>query len=200
MSNRALLVVVNAGAKSGPKRVRACSSVASTQFRQVIATCKSVPDLASWYRISSKTLAAECPAAFAIVKSEYSGRLDHALRACYPAHDWIPWLFADRVELGFWRQESNRRAFFDWFASNIKQMDPLNPETWYDVTFDQLDAQGGGSMVSKFYNESVRIAVMTLYPHLDWLPWRFSKLPAVRYLCGFSALNAPKTEHFEQHY
>jgi hypothetical protein len=137
--------------------------------------------LAHFYTLDLKTIYATLPTLYDIIKTEYEGRVDAAMKDAFPEHNWHPWLFQERVPFGFWNDVSHRKSFFDWYAKEVLKKDPEDAETWYNVTSGDLIQHGAGFMLSRFYKESVIEAVTSLYhPKGGWLIWRFPRLPAVR--------------------
>lgn len=135
-----------------------------------------------FYSIDSEFVKTNYPMVHNHIEDEFNGRLDEALQQAFPEHKWQPWRFASCVSYGFWKSEANRKAFFDWYARDVLDKDPEDPETWYPVLAEDIEAQGGGTMLSKFYRESVREAVTQLYhPAQGWMIWRFPRVPAVRF-------------------
>lgn len=60
--------------------------------------------------------------------------------------------------------------FFDELGSRLgfKEM-----EDWYNVSQDDIYKNGGGIIIKEKYNDSISTALRTLYPHHNWVKWKF---------------------------
>jgi hypothetical protein len=73
--------------------------------------------------------------------------MHRALRAVYPDHTWLPWLFVP-ISAGLWKSQETQKQYIEWLEINLGIS---QPEDWYSVTMDALKEFGGaqsGSNVS----------------------------------------------------
>jgi hypothetical protein len=68
----------------------------------------------------------------------------------------------------------NQRAFCDFVARDIG-FDPLDDESWYNITVNDFKRRGGERFLQRYYRSSVFALLSNVYPDLDWKPWRFKK-------------------------
>lgn len=82
----------------------------------------------------------------------------------------------DRREYGYWTVDSNKniREFFNDFAARNNLGDPLVPETWYSVSFNDIAQEKGGKTALLHYNSSVIKALMDIYPDIGLDPYKFA--------------------------
>lgn len=100
-----------------------------------------------------------------------------ALQNVYPQHNWECWKF-HLLPRGFWANIDNHKQFLHWPKSRLgyKTM-----EDWYQVTSEDIESNGGGSLLSE-YQKSPAIALQQLFPEHSWLPWRFKSIPKTFWL------------------
>eukprot|EP00026_Physarum_polycephalum_P003695 Phypoly_transcript_03709.p1 GENE.Phypoly_transcript_03709~~Phypoly_transcript_03709.p1 ORF type:complete len:736 (+),score=66.77 Phypoly_transcript_03709:154-2361(+) len=67
----------------------------------------------------------------------------------------------------YWRDVSNRKNFFTNLARK-RDFDPTNKEKWYSITKLDVMLEKGGIAIIKFYNSSIRSALMDVYPDVDF--------------------------------
>src|SRR5580693_3523537 len=46
-------------------------------------------------------------------------------------------------------------------------------EEWYNITSDAFRQCGDGGLLDKIFHGSLRKALQSVYPHHDWLTWKF---------------------------
>lgn len=148
--------------------------------RDALGKLRGTKPLDALYAFDVSHLRYTHPRVYDVLYAHFSDDLLAACQAAYPDHEWRPWLFKNRVaSKGYWADITRRKAFFDWYAREMLQKDPEDPETWYDVNRLDIEACGGGFMMERYYKETVRLAVTQLYtPKTPWVMWRFPKLPA----------------------
>jgi hypothetical protein len=62
------------------------------------------------------------------------------------------------------------RKYFDWIAEKF-QVNFL--EDWYVISREMIGASKGLQLLENFYDNSLFIALETVYPQTNWLPWKF---------------------------
>jgi hypothetical protein len=68
----------------------------------------------------------------------------------------------------------NQRNFLEDFGKKhgIEKM-----EDWYQITSFQMKNHPGGSTLLQLYNDFLYKLLARIYPHHEWLPWRFKHVP-----------------------
>jgi hypothetical protein len=105
--------------------------------------------------------------------TNYEGSPSQLLSGVYSEYEWLPWKF-ERCPRNFWEDVNNQRRFMEWAGKqlNIKEM-----SDWYKVTTKDFVAVGGSGLVTHKYNNSLSLLLSKLYPHYQWLPWKFKLVP-----------------------
>ncbi|MGA0164699.1 MAG: hypothetical protein ACO3LE_10730, partial [Bdellovibrionota bacterium] len=82
-----------------------------------------------------------------------------------------PWL-GKKVRNGFWNNEANQKAYMKWLG---KKLGYTEAEHWYGLTQDQIKANRGSTLLSKFQGSSQKIvtALVDKAPEDGWEPWEF---------------------------
>jgi hypothetical protein len=126
----------------------------------------------------------------------YDGSLVAALQAAYPEHLWQVWRFK-QAPRNFWTNMDHHKMFLDWATKQLEQDQTQKHEQpqeqeqeqsstsssllplhlWYRAKISDVDALGGGAMLTGHYGGSLMRALMENYPSHNWQPWRFSKVP-----------------------
>lgn len=103
----------------------------------------------------------------------YHNSLVRALKSVYRDHDWVQWKFKWKQK-GFWESSVTKREFFDWLGL---QLGYRHMEDWYNVTGDEIQKNGGNSLLSTYYDGSPSRALQDVYPEHNWIIWRFNTVP-----------------------
>ena len=83
-----------------------------------------------------------------------------ALIATFPEHKWLPWKFTV-IRSSWWSDPQHQREYINWVS---EQLGIQKLEEWYKVTNgDIMRLAGGNSFLFQFGN-SIRKALVTLYP------------------------------------
>ena len=73
-----------------------------------------------------------------------------------------------------WVSRANRRAYFRWLERKLQIQ---APEDWYRYSAAALIRQTArlrcSTLLCNYYGSSLLAALRDLYPHVEWLPWRF---------------------------
>jgi hypothetical protein len=101
----------------------------------------------------------------------YRDSLPTALKALYPSHEWLPWRFKHAPK-GFWANQENRIAFFDWCGSQLG-INHANLDAWYSIKRNQVEQLGGDGLLVNYYGHSLTTALADIYPDHRWDPARF---------------------------
>jgi hypothetical protein len=123
----------------------------------------------------------------------YKSSLVAVLRVAFPEHQWLPWKFK-RAPRNWWADPSNRRAYFEWLGKRLGMKDYRD---WYHLTSTDIIGNDGmfgrsfcwsssgefltrfaayfpgSSMLNRYYNCSVPVAVMSVFPEHKWDRHRF---------------------------
>jgi len=74
-----------------------------------------------------------------------------------------------------WESKSYQLEFLEKFSQQ-KRFQLLDSEKWYSVTTPDIRGFGGAGLLSK-YNGSLIEVLKAHFPLVDWLPWKFQRLP-----------------------
>ena len=127
--------------------------------------------LSAWYNITSTDALKRLPGS-KLIELRYDASLVKALETVYPQHNFMVWKF-EAVSSGFWAQESNRRAFFQWLVRDVKQSDLQDMESFYELTIKDVQDNGGMSLLATDFDNSLSDTIMATFPEHKWQPWRF---------------------------
>jgi hypothetical protein len=97
------------------------------------------------------------------VLSHHRGSFSNAIRALYPEHNLKP-----RPR---WQVKEVQKKYFDAFAE-ARNLDPSSTADWYKVQTTHV-LKDGGAVILRHYKGCLSKALETLYPELDWQPWKF---------------------------
>jgi hypothetical protein len=133
------------------------------------------------------------------------------LMTLFPRQKWLPWKF-DRVPPGWWDNPSNHLIFFTWVAQELKlPLPPLNsastdalpvaPDAWYSLDRTAVRKLGGSTMLARFYNDSLPMALISVFKQWNWTLWKFPQIPKAALEAQKSATNPSEImrdwlEHF----
>lgn len=60
------------------------------------------------------------------------------------------------------------------------------------MTKEQIYNNGGGTLLRKYYSDSMFVAIPAIYPEHKWIPWKFERVPR-----GFWANQENQREFFD---
>jgi hypothetical protein len=121
-----------------------------------------VQQLDDWYSVSTAVVTRE----LSFINNYYKGSLCDALMKLYPQHNWDPFRFSRESKTEISHREALEKLGREQFG--VKDLDD-----WYSVT--STKAQNELSIISKY--GSLIDALKKLYPHHDWDPLRFQRVP-----------------------
>lgn len=104
------------------------------------------------------------------ILSYYNNSLIQILKKFYPEHEWLEWKFSS-VPNGFWEDSNNQLKFLDWLG---KELGFKSMTDWYQITAELIYKHGGEGLLLKYFNNSPIQMLQTLYPTIEWIPWKFS--------------------------
>jgi len=73
----------------------------------------------------------------------------------------------------YWNSIENQRAFLYELG---KRMAIKDPSMWYSVQKKDIIEHGGSGLIDR-YEGSLFGLLTAVYPHVQWLPWKFAHLP-----------------------
>ena len=73
---------------------------------------------------------------------------------------------------------SNRREFFDRLGNRLNYS---TLEDFYDITVDDVNANGGSALLQSYYDSSLAQVFQDNYPNHIWQVWKFSQKVRVGY-------------------
>jgi len=124
----------------------------------------------------------------------YDNSLSTLLLSLYPELDWKPWKFG-KVANGFWKERNNQVAYMMWFTEEVLKIkreakekgkdvakekvfvENADPEDYYNISREDFIKNFGAGLLHQFSN-SPYVLLRNIFPNLEFLPWKFSKLPS----------------------
>jgi len=93
------------------------------------------------------------------------------LTTVYQDHHWLKSKFSIA---GFWREKKNHR---DHFYQILELKEKITPQDLYDITMKEFRDTGASSLLSNYYLNSPRKAIMNSFPEHAWNLFSFKSLP-----------------------
>lgn len=122
-----------------------------------------------WYQVTEESISLHGGKSVVL----YYNSLCKALMKLYPDYEWLPWKFKNGPPKGYWDHEDHRKLFFNWLG---KQLNFQSLEDYYKLNHEIIE-QYGGSKLLRLFGDSFMAALQSTYPHIEWLTWRFNKVP-----------------------
>ncbi len=72
----------------------------------------------------------------------------------------------------------NQREFLDSIGK-LLGIEKGSMEKWYLVKQQKVIDLGGDGLLTKHYSNSLYKMLLNVYPEIDWVPWKFLKLPKI---------------------
>jgi len=138
------------------------------KFVYGLAKKLGVQKLDDWYRVRREDFVDHGGEA---LLTRHGSSFVQVLKSVVPDHDWHEWQFPS-VSDGFWESRDNRIRFVNWMG---KRFGVEKPEDWYRVTRADFVENGCGGLLDNF--EGVQALLQDCFPHFDWQPWSFKKVP-----------------------
>jgi hypothetical protein len=110
-----------------------------------------------------------------LLNNKYRGSLINALNAVYPEHKWYPWRFT-KVPVGHWHDVANRRALFRAIEDSIGITSNADLSKWYGVSISDMQNYGVMTVLLKYYEGTLHLALQDLHPDHKFLPWLFPSI------------------------
>ena len=107
-----------------------------------------------------------------LIENYYGNSIYLALKSIYPNYEWIPWKF-QRIQKNYWLNIENQRKYFSWLSNkfNIK-----SNEDWYNIKLSDIENNGGSSLLNNYYDNSLYLALKSIYPNIKFDQWKFKYL------------------------
>jgi len=102
----------------------------------------------------------------------FENSIAKSLAAAYPNYEWLNWKF-NYMPRSWWDDEKNQRIFMDWMG---RQLNFKKKDDWYKLSKTSVVHYGGEILLKKYENSTSKL-LMGVFPHFDWIHWRFSGLP-----------------------
>ena len=120
-----------------------------------------------WYNITKEDIVLH--GGGGLLNGYYNDSPSLALQNIYPHHNWLLSSFKNRSV----HQKSSQKQFFDYLGVQLghKCMDDR-----YMVTKEDI-YKHGGTFLSSCYRNSPSLALQKVYPHHEWMLWRFKTIP-----------------------
>ena len=132
------------------------------------AVIKEFPDDKEVCHCSKPTCAASMRAVQ--VHRVFEGHIWSVLESRSPENEWFPWLFKHGVPKGFWDDSDNHGRYAAWLAAELQLVEP---EDWYPLTYKMVRQNGGAGLLSLHYNNSPQqfveqVVKVHLHPDHEW--------------------------------
>ena len=85
-------------------------------------------------------------------------------------NDFMSFLKNGRVIQGTWKKIENRKIYAYWLG---KKLGYKTEEDWYKITAKDFNNNYGSGLLSSYYKGSPLTFVNSVFPDIDWLPWKF---------------------------
>lgn len=108
-----------------------------------------------------------------VLSTKYHNSLYQVLSSIYDEFEWNPLLF-HQVPKHHWENPENRKELFDSLAIKLGIK---TREDWYNVSSDYIEQNGGAGLLRNYYNNSLRLALQSIYPDYDWKEHLFQSVP-----------------------
>jgi hypothetical protein len=125
--------------------------------------------LEDWYRATTKDFQSHQGGGFLL---EHRSSVSELVTACFPRHDWKPWLFA-RSPTNLWCDRKNCRKYMSWLGERLGYR---HLDDWYRAKLSDF-VSNQGRMLLRRYHDSVAETVIALIPRRAWCEWKFTRVP-----------------------
>jgi hypothetical protein len=134
-----------------------------------ILDCKTIEDR---YKITGQDLLHNYGSS--LLRNQYNNRVQRMISTIYPEIEWLPWKFR-LSPMNYWNDIKNHKQYMEWLFGIL---DYKTIEDRYKITADIINKNYGGGLLSNQYNSSLQRMITTIYPEIEWLPWKFIQVPA----------------------
>lgn len=162
-----------------PKTSRTSSSDLKMQREWLDNAARSlrVQELSGWYKIAPDQVLRLDGSAF--IKIQHRSAVYLALKAAYPEHTFVPWLFESRPRWA-WKAPGVLTDFFEWIRKDVFKKESL--EFFYTVKYAELtqrlrEKKVPMTVIQNYCSGSMVAALKEAYPNHPWQEWRFGKAP-----------------------
>jgi len=125
--------------------------------------------LVNWYSLSVQTVVDHGGSA---VLKRHENSLAALLAAVYPEFPWDPLRF-EKSPHNYWTSLANQRSFVLNLAVQL-ELKPGDMADFYKLS-RRAFLENGGSGLLKRYGGSVPKLLASVFPEVDWQPWRFPR-------------------------
>src|SRR5690242_1449988 len=112
-----------------------------------------------WYEVTKERIVQVEPEVGDILARYYHRSVVKAITLLYPEHDWMPWLFTERVPPNYWKEPIHQKKFMEYLA---RRCTITAPHEWYNITARDIMKHGGHSLL-KMFQGSTSAIVMAVY-------------------------------------
>lgn len=81
------------------------------------------------------------------------------------------------------------KQFFSWLGN---QLGCSSLDEWYNVSSEEVHRLGGSHILESHYNNSVPLALQSIFPKHKWIFWKFERVPR-----GFWRDKSNRKEYFD---
>ena len=86
---------------------------------------------------------------------------------------FLPWKF-NQVPSGFWEKKENHKIYVEWL---FEKLNYRTEEDKYNLSYKDFEDNNGISLLANYYNSSPSLLLSSLYPEVEWIPWKFKQVP-----------------------
>jgi len=127
-------------------------------------------NMEDWYKITSDVINKKYGSG--LIKY-YKGSPSLFLKSVFPEYNWLEWKF-NQTSQHFWKDIKNHEKYAIWLAETLGYK---NMEDWYNIACEQIYNNYGGGLVGTYYKGSPYLFLKSVFPHYNWLGWKFSVSP-----------------------
>ena len=124
-----------------------------------------------WYKIIGKDFHNNYGGG--LLASYYNNTPSEFIQSVFPGIDWLPWKFIHTSHY-YWKEKENHKLYADWLG---EELGFKTEEDWYKIIKGDFTDNNGGGLLSSYYNNSPLTFVISVFPDIDWLPWKFIQTP-----------------------
>jgi hypothetical protein len=128
-----------------------------------------------WYNITSEIIIKH--GGSTLFLNYYKGSPYLFVSSIYEDINWVQWKFK-QVGKKTWVNKDgtfnikNHKKFADWLGEEVGFK---NKSDWYNITLEVIQKNNGGGLIGKYYNDSPRFFVTSIYPDYPWDLSKFKK-------------------------
>jgi aromatic ring-cleaving dioxygenase len=127
-------------------------------------------NMEDWYKITSDVINKNYGSG--LIKW-YKGSPSLFLKSVFSEYNWLEWKFTQTSQ-HFWKDIENHKKYAIWLGEILEYK---NMDDWYKLTSDVISNNYGGGLIGSYYKMSPYLFLKSVFPHYNWLGWKFSVSP-----------------------